>query len=256
MTLRVAVFGLGEAGSLIAGDLAAAGAVVHGYDPANLPTPVGVERHADPWAAVEGCELTLAVTAAADARRAMDQAWERIQEGSVYADLATASPTLETQMASKAARRGVEFADVALMAPVPGRGLATPALASGSGAPRLAEILNPMGAEITVIGDVAGLASGRKLLRSVVTKGLAALLLESVEAAEAKGEGEWIRDHLTGFLTEVDGAVIERLVSGTLRHADRRLAEMEAVAEYLSSLGVDPHMSRATVERLRPFVAS
>ncbi len=251
--MRVAVFGLGEAGSLIAKELAASGAEVHGYDPADVATPEGVRRHRHPTAAIEEVELTLAITAGADARQAMDQAWEDVTPGSLYADLATASPTLEAELAAKARERGIEFADVALMAPVPGRGLQTPALASGSGAERLATLLNPLGAMITVIGEAAGAASGRKLLRSVVTKGLAALLVEASEAADAHGDGEWVRDHLSGFLTSLDLAMIDRLASSMSRHANRRLDEMEAVATFLTDLGVEPHMARATAERLRPF---
>lgn len=253
--MRVAVFGLGEAGSLIAGDLAAAGAEVHGYDPADVPTPAGVRRQDDPSTAVEGAELTMAVTAAADARQAMEQVREQLEPGSIYADLATASPKLEADLAVVAAGSGVAFADVALMAPVPGPGLGTPALASGNGAVRLAELLNPLGAEIDVIGEVAGLASARKLMRSVVTKGLAALLIEAGQAGDAMGEGEWVRDHLAGVLTTLDRTMVERLLSGTARHAERRLQEMETVAEFLIGLGVEPHMTSGTAERLRYLVA-
>ena len=252
--MKVAVFGLGEAGSLIAGDLVSAGVEVHGYDPEVVPTPIGLQRHDEPSSTVVGADLTLAITAAEDARRAIDQAFGLIDPDSVYADLATASPTLESELAMKAAERGVAFADVVLMAPVPGRGLSTPALASGTGADRFASLLNPLGANVTVIGEQAGLASGRKLLRSVVTKGLAALLVEVGEAGDAHGDGEWVRDHVEGFLTALDREVIERLISGTRRHARRRLTEMETVAEFLTDLGVEPHMARATTRRLRPFV--
>lgn len=252
--MRVAVFGLGEAGSLIAEDLAAKEVEVHGYDPADVPTPTGVRRHDDPAAAVEGAEMTMAITAAEDARQAMGQAWESIDPGSVYADMATAPPALERELAGRAADRGFAFADVALMAPVPGRGLGTPALASGSGAHRLASLLNPLGAEITVIGEEAGIASERKLLRSVMTKGLAGLILEITEAGNARGDTEWVNEHIEEFLTTLDGQVIERLVSGPGRHARRRLIEMEAVADFLTDLGVEPHMTRATVQRLRLLV--
>ena len=252
--MRVAVFGLGEAGSLISADLAAQNVEVHGYDPGDVPTPDGVKRHDDPSAAVDGAEMTLAITAAEDARQAMSQAWGLIDPGSIYADMATASPELEGELAGRAAERGIAFADVALMAPVPGRGLGTPALASGAGAHRLAKMLNPLGAEITVIGEEAGIASGRKLLRSVITKGVAALILEVAEAGDARGDRKWVEDHIEEFLTTLDRQVIERLVSGTGRHARRRMIEMETVADFLTALGVEPHMARATAERLRHLV--
>ena len=53
--MRIAVLGLGEAGSLFASDLVAAGAGVSAFDPAPVPTPDGgrpVSRPAPrPWTA-------------------------------------------------------------------------------------------------------------------------------------------------------------------------------------------------------------
>jgi 3-hydroxyisobutyrate dehydrogenase-like beta-hydroxyacid dehydrogenase len=56
--LTIAVLGLGEAGSLIAWDLVAAGAVVRGYDPAVAPGPGITERYArcsSRWALTSRC---------------------------------------------------------------------------------------------------------------------------------------------------------------------------------------------------------
>lgn len=62
--LRIAIFGLGEAGSSIASDLAAAGAEVAGYDPADVPTPAKVSRHTSSSGTVAGARLIMAITAA------------------------------------------------------------------------------------------------------------------------------------------------------------------------------------------------
>lgn len=249
--MRITVFGLGEAGSLIAADLAAAGAEVHGYDPAQVTTPAGVNRHEDPGTAVKGSSLVIAVTAAVDAQRAIAQAWDEIMRGTVYADLSTAPPSLKLDLADTAALRGLPFADVALMATVPGNGLATPALASGSGAERYAETVNAMGGQVEALGDTPGDAAARKLLRSVMTKGLTSVLIESLEAAEAHGSTEWLWEHLIEFLSQVDESLIERLLGGTPKHVDRRIVEMESAQTFLDSLGVATTMTSATVERLR-----
>ena len=50
--MKIPVFGLGEAGSLISSDLVSAGGDVWGYDPANGATPGGVVRLDTPAAAV------------------------------------------------------------------------------------------------------------------------------------------------------------------------------------------------------------
>lgn len=249
--MRVAVFGLGEAGSRIAADLTTTGVEVDGYDPADVATPDGVRRHDDPVSAVTDPDFVLSITASVDSREAMAQAWDSIGDEVVYVDMATSSPGLKRELAEVAAEKGVPFVDVALMAPVPGQGLSTPMLASGVGAGRLADALNPLGAKVEVIGGDAGVAAARKLTRSVVTKGLAGLVRESLVAASAAGDGEWAWEHIVDLLSNTNEQFIQRLIEGTDRHAERRLAEMAAAREYLEDLGVPFDMTSGTIEHLR-----
>lgn len=249
--MKITVFGLGEAGSSIAADLAASGVVIEAFDPADVPTPRDVRRHGDPAAAVSGTNVVLALTAAADSEVAMTQAWEAIPDDAIYADLATSGPQLKRKLAGVAAERGSAFADVALMAPVPGNGLSTPALASGTGARDLARVVNPLGGRIEVVGSEAGMAAGRKLIRSVVTKGMAGLMREAMAAAEVIGDQEWAWRHFVELLESTDESAMRRLMEGTEIHARRRLAEMEAARELLAALGVPADMTSGTVEHLR-----
>jgi 3-hydroxyisobutyrate dehydrogenase-like beta-hydroxyacid dehydrogenase len=252
---QVCVFGLGEAGSLIAGDLASAGVEVHGYDPAEVATPAGVSRHDHAPAAVVGADLVLGITAAADATTALTQALDAIPRGAVYADLATASAGLKRRLAAIASGAGLGFADVALMSPVPGTGLRTPALVSGPSARELIATMAPLGMPVEHAGDEAGMAATRKLLRSVVVKGLTALVIESMRAAGAAGLVNETWDNIVGQLNAVDEALVRRLVTGTGRHAARRVHEMEAAAELLTELGVEPTMTSATTAQLRRVAA-
>lgn len=247
----VAVFGLGEAGSAISADLAAAGVEVRGYDPAPVPTPAGVTRVDDPGDAVPGVGLVIAVTAADDATTALEQAWDEIGASVVYADLATGSPALKEELAGVAAEKGVPFVDVALIAPVPGRGLATPALACGPGSLRYAEMVNGWGGRVEAIGERAGLAASRKLTRSIVTKGLTALLMESMELAAARGDDDWAWRHLVSELTAIDESLLLRLLGGTGRHSRRRLEEMTAARDLLGSEGLPSPMTEGVIATLR-----
>ena len=253
--MRVCVLGLGEAGSLIATDLARAGDDVQGYDPSAVPTPEGVARQAGPAAAVAGCALVMAVTPGAGALVALDGVVAFLAEEAVYADLSTGSPSSKEQLAAVIAGRGLLFADVALMAPVPGRGIRTPALASGSGAGQYAQLVNARGGNVEVVGDRAGEAATRKLLRSVVMKGLAALLIESMEAAERDGKSAWLWDHLEAELTSLDPAMLRRLLLETAPHAPRRLEEMTAARELLVESGSPALMTTATIAHLERLIA-
>jgi 3-hydroxyisobutyrate dehydrogenase-like beta-hydroxyacid dehydrogenase len=249
--VRLAVFGLGEAGSLFAADAVAAGAQVHGYDPAEVATPAGVVRHETPTAAVTEADVVLALTAAADAQAALTQALGAIPTTAVYADCSTGPSSLKRRLSDLAAEHDVAFVDVALMSPVPGKGIGTPALASGPGAALFVELMRPVGMDVADDGPEPGRAAARKLLRSVVMKGFAALLIESMEAAHAAGLADETWENLVGQFTEADEALMRRLVEGTAPHSLRRLHEMEASADLLEELGVDPVMTKGTVESLR-----
>ena len=79
-------------------------------------------------------------------------------------------------------------------------------------------------------------------------KGLAAVVIESMQAAEAAGLAGETWDNIVAQLTAADEAFVRRLVAGTARHAARRVHEMEAAAELLVELGVEPTMTAATTE--------
>jgi 3-hydroxyisobutyrate dehydrogenase-like beta-hydroxyacid dehydrogenase len=127
-------------------------------------------------------------------------------------------------------------------------------LVSGSGAQQFADLMNARGGNVEVVGARAGEAATRKLLRSVIMKGLAALLMESMEAAQLVGKRDWLWDHLVGELTTVDAALLRRLLLDTAPHAERRLDEMKAAQELLVGLGVPAHMTTATIAHLERLI--
>jgi 3-hydroxyisobutyrate dehydrogenase-like beta-hydroxyacid dehydrogenase len=241
----VAVLGVGEAGSEVVADLLEAGATVRVHDPA-VPAPESTVSCADEAEAARGADVVLSVNSAAAALDALRAGLSGCTPGAVWADLNTASPALEEELAELAAQAGVRFTDVSLMAPVPGKGLRTPMLASGDGASRFAEQLAPFGASVEVLDEAAGEASRRKLLRSVFFKGMAAAVVEALEAAAVLGLDEWMREVVATELEQADAAFATRLETGSIRHAVRRTEEMAAATDMLTELGVPPRVSAAS----------
>jgi len=248
--MRICVFGLGEAGSLFATELAAGGAEVVGFDPADVATPVGVKRAAHPALAVRDAELVLGVTSENDSRLAMLQAIEAIRPESLYADLATSSPQVKLELEAMASRKGFEFADVALLAMVPAHGLATPSLASGPGAHQYADIINGYGGYVEPLSASTGVAAGRKLLRSVMMKGFSAVIVETVEAGAAADDLVWLWRNLTQEIERADEDWLRRMFLSAKTHAERRHHEMVSAAAMLQALGVEPGMTSATARSL------
>jgi 3-hydroxyisobutyrate dehydrogenase-like beta-hydroxyacid dehydrogenase len=240
--MEVAVLGLGEAGGRIAADLVAAGCTVRGWDPARRPE--GVANADSDLTAVRGADVVLSINAAAVALDAAARVAGELGSDVLYADLNTASPQLKRELA---AALPVRFADVALVGVVPDSGLATPALASGAGAERFAELFRPLGMPVDVVGPDPGDAAGLKLLRSVFMKGMAASAVESLEAARAAGVEDRVRADIAAVIGE---PLLDRLLSGSRLHAVRRVDEMRAAAGYLEELGVEPRVASAAAEWL------
>jgi 3-hydroxyisobutyrate dehydrogenase-like beta-hydroxyacid dehydrogenase len=248
VTLAVAVLGLGEAGGTIAAGLAAEGCAVRGWDPDGARMAEGVRRSSTPTEAVAGADLVLSLATAAHALEAATSVESALRPGRLYADLNTTSPALKRELAAAVAPAGAAFADVALLGSVPAQGVSTPALASGEGAAQFAQLLRPLGMPVEVVGSEPGEAAGLKLIRSVFMKGLAAAVLESVAAARRRGAEDWLRREIADVIGE---PLLDRLLSGSVAHAERRQDEMEAAAAYLDELGVEPLVAQAAATRLR-----
>ena len=99
----------------------------------------------------------------------------------------TSGPDDKRRLAGRAAARGIPFVDAAIMAPVPRARIDTPLLLSGPGVARLLPVLAELRVPATDVGPEPGAAARLKLLRSIFMKGLAAVVVESMNAAELFG---------------------------------------------------------------------
>jgi 3-hydroxyisobutyrate dehydrogenase-like beta-hydroxyacid dehydrogenase len=251
----IAVLGLGEAGSAIARDAAAAGARVRGFDPVRA-APEGVDPAPDAGSAATGAEVVVSVNSATVALEVAETVAPVLQRGRVFADLNTAAPASKRAVAAVVEGRGAVFADVALLRGVPDWGISTPSLVSGSGASEFARVFGRMGMPVTEVGVAAGDAAARKLARSVFMKGLAAALGESLAAGERLGCEDWLRRDIEATLTAADAGLVQRLVQGSRVHAVRRVEEMAAAVAMLEELGVEPCTAAASEAWLRSLAGS
>src|SRR5690606_7927784 len=155
--------------------------------------------------------------------------------GALIIDVTTAPPAGLAAAAGRLAKDGVGLVDGAIMGSITLSGARTPLLLAGAGADKAAEWLAAHGFRCTTLANAqVGDASALKLLRSLFTKGLEALTVECLLAAESRG----LRQQLLEQLAVVDETpfteYLEVLVTSHLVHARRRLAEVEAVGEELA----------------------
>ncbi len=253
--LNIAILGLGEAGSCFANDLADMGVNVVGYDPVPLRAlHPNVRLAASNLEAAVKSDLILSVNLASVAELVATEVLPVLAAGHVFAEMNTASPETKRSVEEIIMQSGAETVDVAIMAPVPPKGIKSPFLISGPGAAKFAETLNPFGLDITIVSDQVGEAATRKLLRSVVYKGFAAVMGEAVQAGKALGLEDYIRAQI-GSLIAGDNVMIDRFLEGSKTHALRRSHELDAVVAMLIDLQLEPVMSKATLKSLQNLVA-
>ncbi|WP_160071395.1 NAD(P)-binding domain-containing protein [Pseudoclavibacter sp. 8L] len=231
--MRIAVLGLGEAGSMYAKAFVEASWEVVGFDPRSVEIP-GMTSATSIAEAVAGADAVLGLTTAAHAAGAARDAAPHLEPTTVFLDLNAGSPQLKQAVADEIGERA-RVVDGAVIGSVKKFGAQVRVILSGPDAESAADVLRSIGATADVVSDTIGDASGRKLLRSVYMKGLGALISEAMSAGRAAGEEAWMRAQIVETLVDGDAAVT-RLDEGTRIHADRRSHELGDSLELLSAL--------------------
>lgn len=162
----------------------------------------------------------------------------------IYVDINNISPPTVKEALSYIKNR--KTADASIIGSVRKKGLEVHILASGHCAKHFAE-LNQYGMNIDVIGEEEGQASAIKLFRSSFTKGVSALLFETLYSAYKMGIDGEVLKYIAE--TECEGfrdSAVSRIISSAV-HSKRRAEEMEEVIELISKNN-EAKMSKATAE--------
>jgi 3-hydroxyisobutyrate dehydrogenase-like beta-hydroxyacid dehydrogenase len=256
----IALIGFGEVGQILGTDLAAQGATVSAWDlkladPASVPSRAVTElklRAASSAAdAATAAALVISAVTAAQTGAAAQAAAEGIDEGAYFLDLNSASPGAKADAARAIEAAGGRYVEAAVMSPYPPRRLATTMLLGGPHAAAflpLGESLGFTGAE--VYSETLGKASAAKMCRSVMVKGVEALLTECLLAARRYDVEDEVLGSLDDLFPGPDWPRLARyMISRSLEHGVRRAEEMLEVARTVAEAGVAPLMSEATAAR-------
>lgn len=202
-----------------------------------------------------GANLIVALVPGRVALRAVRAAARHLGRDHIYVDAGTASvPAMEE--AGRILEGKAGFVDAAMMGAVPLSGHKVAILASGSHAEAFRAAMESHGMNVRVVGDRPGAATAMKLIRSVFMKGLAAVIVEALEAAHRHGVLEITAQGMAEYMDEHPFRNhIRRFVCGTAVNAERRVFEMGEVLAFLKELGSTDTMTRATRRGLQRIVA-
>lgn len=169
----------------------------------------------------------------------------------LYVDVSASSPDVKRGIWESIKGTGVSFVDAAMLGSLPLYKHKVPTLASGNGSDLLLELMLPYGMDLEKVSDTPGEATGIKFVRSIFMKGLPALLVEVLEAASIMKVDHLVLKSLAATMNACSfEQTLNRLVTGSAVHAERRAHEMKDVIGMLESINVEPTMSKATFERL------
>ena len=257
-TPRIGFVGFGEAGYHLAKGLRQAGIEnIAAYDIQN--TAQIRQRAAETQTALVASNAALAAASdvifstvtANQAGAAAAETAPHLTARHLYADLNSVYPGLKQSLAKLIDATGARFVEVAVMSAVPPHGHKVPMLTGGPAAAEFAQRMTPFGMKIEVGAAQVGSAAATKMCRSVMIKGIEALLTECVLGATRYGADERVFSSLGESLPGIDWAKLATYMVGRVAmHGERRAREMEEVAETLRSAGVDPIMAEATVRRM------
>lgn len=254
MSARVCLIGFGEVGQTLAHALRRRAASLDAWDlqfddarskPSLAAAELGVGMGAGPEAAARADVVISAVTAA-QIEAAAGAVAPHLVRGAWYFDLNSTSPAAKAAAGAVVSAAGGRFVEAAIMSPISPRGAASPMLIGGEHARGFQAIAARLGFTATqVVSGKLGSASAAKMCRSVIVKGLEALVLESLLAARRHGVEEKVLESLRDLHIEDWGDSARYMASRALLHGRRRAEEMREVSHTVRDAGLTPHMSEA-----------
>lgn len=196
------------------------------------------------------CDCIISAVTASNTLAVAQEAAQHIRPGTVFLDLNSASPGTKQQAAALIEARGAHYVEAGVMTSVPPYGIRVPMLLGGAQAAALAAVLTGWGMDAQPVSEQLGVASAIKMCRSVMIKGLEALVIESYAAARAYG----VEDHVLPTLQETfpgidwtqQGAYF---FSRVVQHGQRRAEEMRESARTVQEAGFEPIMTRAIADK-------
>jgi 3-hydroxyisobutyrate dehydrogenase-like beta-hydroxyacid dehydrogenase len=256
----IALIGYGEVGRILAEDLVPQGHRVSAYDlkldhEGGQPlrehaARTGVALAASHGAAVQGAELVVSAVTASQAVAVAQAVAPALPRGAFFLDFNSASPGAKCRAAEIVNAAGGRYVEGAVMTSVPPYRSKVPLLLGGPDAAALAPLLSGLGFAPQVVSKKLGVASATKMCRSVMIKGLEAMVIESFTTARHYG----VEDALIASLRETfPGIDWERQAAyffqRVIEHGRRRSEEVREVAVTVREAGLEPWSAAGTAER-------
>jgi 3-hydroxyisobutyrate dehydrogenase-like beta-hydroxyacid dehydrogenase len=254
VTPKICLLGFGEVGQTLAACLAPR-AMLSAWDlkfadpgsgPSRAAAHLGVAVPGDVAGAVRDAGMVISAVTAAQIVPAAQAVAPHLAPRTWYFDLNSTSPGAKASAAQIVEQGGARFVEAAIMSPIAPLGVASPMLLGGPHAAEFQPLAASLGFTATrVLSGKLGSASAAKMCRSVIVKGLEALVLESLLSARRHGVEELVLESLASVQIDDWRESARYMASRALLHGARRAEEMREVSRTVGEAGLAPHMSCA-----------
>jgi 3-hydroxyisobutyrate dehydrogenase-like beta-hydroxyacid dehydrogenase len=258
---RIGLVGYGEVGRILAEDLRARGvAEVSAYDrklggAEEAPLRehagrVGVTLRASHRELASGVDLVLSAVTASQTVPVAEACAPAVPRDAFFLDFNSASPGAKQRAARIVDGAGGRYVEAALMTAIEPYRIRVPMLLGGRYATALAPLLNAAGFDAKVASDQVGRASATKMCRSVIIKGLEAMVIEAFTVARAHGVENEVVASLAETFPGIDWEKrAAHMFQRVILHGRRRAEEMREAAETVRELGLEPWSAESTAKR-------
>ncbi|NRF67578.1 NAD(P)-dependent oxidoreductase [Aquincola sp. S2] len=262
-TVTLGIVGYGEVGKIFAKGLQGQAGIagvsawdINFRDPARADTE-RAKADTDGVRPLQGmadlCEQSALIISAVTASNTLavaEEAARYLRPGTVFLDLNSASPGTKQQAAQAVDAAGGRYVEAGVMTSVPPHGIAVPMLLGGGHAEALAQTLVGWGMNARAVAPEIGVASAIKMCRSIMIKGLEALVIESYATARHYGVEDHVLPTLQETFPQIDWARTGAyFFSRVAKHGKRRAEEMRESARTVQEAGFAPLMASAIAEK-------
>ena len=258
---HVGLIGYGEVGRILAEELRAQDISVSAYDVKLMQESAapalrehaarhGVRLAGSHAQAVASADLLVCAVTASQTVAAAQSACAGLRPGAFFLDFNSASPGAKQQASLAVTAAGGRYVEGAVMTSVPPYRIRVPLLLGGPNARAIEAPLKALGFDARVASDRLGVASATKMCRSVMIKGLEAMVIESFTTARHYGVEDAViaslKETFPGIDWEKQAAYFFQRV---IEHGRRRAEEMRESAQTVSEAGLTPWSAQGTAER-------
>lgn len=258
---HIGLIGYGEVGRILAEDLQQRGVGnISAFDikagtAQEGPLRAHAKNHGVAWmdspaAVAQQADLLISAVTASQAVPVAQGCAGHMKPGAWFLDFNSASPGAKQRAGARIDAAGGVYVEGAVMTSIPPYRIRVPLLLGGARARELEPLLNALGFDAKFASDRIGVASATKMCRSIMIKGMEAMVIEAFTTARAYGVEDAVIASLVETFPSIDwekqGAYFFQRV---IQHGRRRAEEVREVAVTVQDIGLTPWSASGTAER-------